>query len=116
MTDSCVEKPWRKIAGKNGREKAHEKLQEKTPLKIGAERRKAKGPKVQAHLEATLAMLKERHGKAFKFTLMVRHESPTEYRDGAVYIVSNDPGIAFKHGVLGRVIQQGLAGSEQEGS
>ena len=43
---------------------------------------------------------------------MARHESPDPNSHGQIYIVTNDPDIAFKHGVLGRVIQQGLAGSE----
>lgn len=108
MTDSCVEKPKRKIAGKNGREKAPEKLQEKTPLKIGVERREVKDPKVQAHLEATLAMLKERHGEGFSFTLMVRHEAPTAERDGEAYVVSNDRKLPLVSGILSEVVDRGL--------
>ena len=108
MTDSCVEKPWRKIAGKNGREKAPEKLQEKTPLKIGVERRKAKDPYFQAHLEATLAMLKERHGEGFSFTLLVRHEAPIEERDGEVYVVSNDRKLPLVRDILSEVVDRGL--------
>ena len=64
MTDSCVEKPWRKIAGKNGREKAPEKLQEKTPLKIGVERREVKDERLHGHLEATYRCSKSDTAKA----------------------------------------------------
>ena len=107
MTDSCVEKPWRKIAGKNGREKAPEKLQEKTPLKIGVERREVKDERIHGHLEAPLQMLKERHGEGFSFTLMVRHESPTEERDGEVHVVSNDWKLPRVRDILSEVVDRG---------
>ena len=105
-----------KRQGETPLKNAPEKCQEKTPLKIGVERREVKDERIHGHLEATLQMLKERHGEGFSFTLMARHENPDPNSHGQIYIVTNDPDIAFMHGVLGRVIQQGLAGSEQEGS
>ena len=93
---------------------APEKCQEKTPLKIGVERREVRDPKVQAHLQATLDMLNERHGNAFKFTLLVRHEMPCEGRDGEVYIVSNDRKLPLVRDVLSEVLGSGILGDPND--
>lgn len=67
-----------------------------------------KDPKVERHLEATLQMLKERHGDDFTFLLVARCDRPSVKVDGTVYIVGNETEIKLVTGVLKSIVDQGL--------
>lgn len=71
--------------------------------------------KITGHLEATLMMLKERHGEDFRFTILARDTRATDELDGRVYVASSDREPSIAHGVLGQIIEQGLLGDDEGG-
>lgn len=70
-------------------------------------------PRATSHFEATLQMLKERHGESFRFTIIARDTRADDEMDGRVYVVGNDHEPSLVHDVLGQIIEQGLLGDDE---